>query len=130
MKLFQVAPADIGRAWDTSAHQLSKAAEKCDDMTSGELLARLLDGRYTLIGAGDGVDPLAWAAVSVQKHWLFVHAIYAPGATGMDVFEQLKRYAAHNGCKTIRGSCCEAVRRLWVRRFDALPVSTVMEIEL
>lgn len=123
----------VAQAWKDGAHLLGKACDKCDDMTAEQLRERLLRGDYDLIGVG-AEKPEGWAAVSVQEgkgnRWLYVHAIHAPGAAGMASMEQLKAYAEHNECRSIRGFCQPAVARLWTKRFDARPLQTMMEIEV
>lgn len=121
---------DVEQAWRDGAHQLGIACERCDDMTAEVLRERVLRGDYELIGAGDGERVAGWAAISLQGSWLYVHAIHAPGATGIDLFEQLKAYAKHNGCASIRGACVPSVARLWAKRFNAKPVQTIMRIDL
>lgn len=130
MQLFHVSMLHVEQAWRDGAHLLEKACERCDDMSADQLRERVLRGDYDLIGVGDAGKPVGWAAVGLQKHWLYVHAVYAPGAAGVAVMEQLKAYAAHNGCRSIRGACCPAVARLLAQRFDAKPVTTIMEIAL
>lgn len=130
MNLFRVSMIDVEQAWKDGAHLLGKACEKCEDMDASTLKERVLRGDYDLIGAGDGEQVAGWAAIGLQGRCLYVHAIYAPGATGDALFEQLRAYAKHNGCDSIRGACVPAVARLWARRFGAVPVQTIMKIEV
>lgn len=135
MELFQCTPAQIDQAWLDGAHNLSEACKLASrEITIDQLKMLLARGERTLIGVRDGAIVKGWAAIQVQQlpniRTLYVYSVYAPGATGPGVFDQLKQYAKANGCSVIRGACNEAVSRLWVRRFDAKPLYTIMEIEL
>lgn len=128
LELFHVKREDVAIAWANGAQNLALACERCDDMTVDELRNRLTAGKYELIGLGHHGKPVAWAAISVNRQVLFVHAIYAPGASVAQSFRQLREYAKYNGCSSIRGACDEAVARLWVRKFNAKPIKQIMEI--
>lgn len=135
MELFQCTPAQIDQAWADGAHQLAEACKLASrEITVDQLKMMLARGERTLIGVRDGSHVKGWAAIQVQQlpniRTLYVYSIYAPGATGPEVFAQLKQYARANGCSVIRGACNEAVARLWARRFDAKPLYQIMEIEV
>ena len=104
------------------------------EITVDQLKMLLARGERILIGVRDEERIKGWAAIQVQQlpniRVLYIYSIYAPGATGPVVFEELRKYARANGCTTIRGACNEAVSRLWARRFSAKPIYTVMEIEV
>ena len=61
---------------------------------------------------------------------LYVYSIYAPGSTGPEAFERLADLARAEGCTSIRGACVEQVARLWERKFKAVRLYEVMEIEV
>lgn len=92
-------------------------------------------GERLLIGVREpGGPPLGWAVVTVNQlpnlRTLYVWDIYAPGATGPEAFRLLKDYAKANGCSCIRGSCDDAVGRLWERKLGASKVYSVYQIEV
>jgi hypothetical protein len=134
MHLFHVPPDLIDLAWRDGAHKLASAIIKsAGECTADQLKALLQRGEKTLIGVREGTNPPAgWAVLEVQHtpnlQALFVYAVYAPGAAGIDVMRQIKRFARDNGCMVIRGACGDAVLRLWQRRFGAKPIYTVCEI--
>ena len=114
--MFYVEPHHIDEAWQNGASALALALEKADgDITAEQLVQALKAGKKTLLGHNGG-----WAVVEVQmypnKRVLHVDAIHAPGVTGADVFEELKAFAAHNGCAQIQGACQPSVARLWKRK--------------
>lgn len=135
MKLFQVPVSHIGVAWADGAQSLAKATDRAKrEITESQLKMLLLRGERTLLGIADDSDiPQAWAATQIQVlpnlRILYVYAIHAPGQTGPEAFELLKKYARDNGCETIRGACDPAVGRLWARKFDAKIIYSVYEIE-
>lgn len=91
-------------------------------------------GERTLVAAMDSSGPKGWAAIQTQQlpnvRVLYVYAIYAPGATTPELFEQLAKMAKADGCSEIRGACNEAIQRLWERRFSARKLYTTMAIDI
>jgi len=135
MELFQCHPAQIDQAWRDGANMLAEACKLASrEVTVDQLKMMLARGERTLVGVKDSERIRGWAAIQVQQlpniRVLYIYSIYAPGATGPGVFEQLKQYAKSNGCTVIRGACNEAVARLWARRFNAKPVYQICEIEV
>lgn len=133
MELFICTPAQIDQAWSDGANKLEEACKLASrEITIDQLKMLLSRGERTLLGVRDETGIKGWAAIQIQQlpniRVLYVYSIYAPGATGPRVFEQLRQYAKANGCSGIRGACNEAVSRLWARRFDAKPLYTIMEI--
>lgn len=134
--LFYVAPKFVGQAWRDGAHQLSIACEKAAGEVTGDQLKLMLSrGEHQLFGFRDGDGPaLGWIAVSIQQmpnlRALFIYAIHAPGAAGVECMSQLKAYAQSEGCTVIRGACDDAVLRLWQIKFKARKVYTIAEVEV
>ncbi len=135
MDLFQCAPQDIDRAWADGASKLAEATKWASrEITPDQLKMMLARGERTLIGARDAEGIKGWAAIQVQQlpniRSLYIYAIYAPGITSPEVFEELRKYAKAHGCSVIRGACSEAVGRLWERKFQAKTVYAIYEIEV
>jgi len=136
LKLFQVSPAEIDLAWKQGADKLAEATKRAArEITASQLKMILSRGERTLIGVRDeGGPPLGWAVIGIHQlpniRTLYVFDIYAPGATGPEAFNLLKQYAKANGCSVIRGSCDDAVGRLWERKMQATKVYSVYEIEV
>lgn len=127
MKLIQVPPTHIDKAWKEGASDLAKACNRTDEVTGDQLRLMLTRNEYQLLGVIHVGKMVGWAAVRIEqmpnKRALFVYAIHAPGAV---VLDQLKEYAAFNGCSSIRGACDDAVARLW-QRLGAVKKYQVME---
>jgi hypothetical protein len=136
MKLFQVPPSHICKAWGDGAYNLGKATDHAKrEITPDQLKLLLLRGERTLLGIADDSDiPQAWAAVQIQTlpnlRTLFVYALYAPGATSPEAFKLLAEYGRSNGCMTIRGCCIDPIGRIWERRFEAKKLYSTYEIEI
>lgn len=133
MNLFQVPVPMVDKAWRDGASILGEAALKSGgEITPDQLRLILVRGERTLIGVQDGERISGWAAVEVQQlpnlRVLYVYAI--AGTTGAESFDLLKQYALANGCSVVRGSCNDAVCRLWERKFKAHKVYTTMEFEV
>lgn len=124
----------IDRAWRDGASQLSLACEKsAGECDAGQLKMRLIRGELTLVRATDG-EKTGWAAVEVIVYpnfrALHVYAIYAPGATGVDVFNLLKDYAKGLGASCVQGACDEAVSRLWEKKLGFTEAYKIMRYDL
>lgn len=136
MELFFVPPTHIDTAWADGAENLSKATSRAArEITPSQLRMILSRGERTLIGVREpGGPPLGWAAVSFSQlpnvRVLYVYALYAPGAAGPEAFRLLADYARANGCSCIRGSCQDAVGRLWERRYQARKLYAVYEMDV
>lgn len=135
MELFHVPHTHIDKAWRDGAHMLAEACKRAErEITADQLKMILSRNERQLLCAMDGGKPLGWAVVSVSQlpnvRALYVYSIYAPGATGVEVFEQLKGYARHLGCSVIRGACDEVIERLWRRRFAAKRLYSIVELEV
>lgn len=136
MELFHVPPSHIDVAWRDGAENLSKAISRAaQEITPSQLKLMLARGERLLIGVREpGAPPLGWAVVTINQlpniRVLYVWDIYAPGATGPEAFRLLSDYAKANGCSCIRGSCDDAVGRLWERKMNAKKVYAVYQIEV
>lgn len=134
--LFTVAPKFIDQAWKDGASRLSEACDKAaGEVTTDQLKMLLARGERTLLGLRDGDGPpMAWVAVSIMQlpniRTLYVYAIWAPGATGVECMGQLRSFARAEGCSAIRGACNDAVQRLWERKFAARKIYSIIEIEV
>lgn len=135
MNIFQIAPNMTDLAWRRGASNLEKACERSNgEITGSQLKMQIGRGEVTLLVIEDEGNPAAWLAVEIQVlpnfRCLFVHAIYAPGATVAESFDLLRQYAAANGASRIRGACGDAVSRLWERKYGFRQAHRIMEIEI
>jgi len=135
MRIEIVPHTHIDRAWRDGAHMLAAACKRAErEITIDQLKLILSRNERQLLAAVEDGKPAGWAVVNVAQmpnvRALYVFAIYAPGATGLDLFEQLKGYARHLGCSVIRGACDESVERLWRRRFNAQRLYSIVQIEV
>lgn len=133
--LFIVPPSHVCVAWKEGASALGAAcALSAGEVTPDQLKLMLTRGEKVLIGLRDDNETRAWAAVQIEqmpnKRVLFIYAIYAPGATGPEAIEELRRFAREQGCEAIRGACNDAVQRLWERKFSARKAYSIVEIDL
>lgn len=135
MQLLLIPPTHIDRAWKEGAQNLGialKYAEK--EVTPDQLKLLLAKGEWQLFGLEIDGQIKAWVVVQFQQlpniRVLYVHAIYAPGSTGPDCFNELASVARNQGCSAIRGACVDQVARLWKRRFGAEILYSIIEIQI
>ena len=134
-KLSIINQSHIDVAWRDGASSLSKACDKsAGECDAGQLKMRLLRGELILVAAVHDGRPKGWAAVEVQLfpnfRALHVYAIYAPGATGVDVFNLLKDYAKGLGASCVQGACDDAGSRLWEQKHGFKSVYRIMRYDL
>ena len=136
MHIFQVPLQFVDKAWRDGAYNLAEAAEKSSGEITGDQLRLILSrGERLLLGmANDATQVVAWAAVSIQQlpnlRACYIYSIYAPGATGVEAFELLKKFAQDHGCSVVRGACNDAIARLWRIKFKARKAYTVVEFDV
>lgn len=135
MNIVVVSPAHVCNEWGRGAHRLSEACEKsAGEITADQLKMILARGERVLLAAQEDGVSKAWAAIQIQQlpniRVLYVYSIYAPGATGPDVFDKLADIARKEGCSEIRGAANDAVAKLWERRFGAEKLYQTVRIKV
>ena len=132
----QVVPAThIDFAWSDGASKLEMACLlSAGEITADQLKMSLSKGEWTLLAGVRDDMPVAWAAVAPlqypNKRVLWVQAIYAPGSTSIECFEELKKYARMQGCSAVRGACNDTIQRLWEAKYDAKKLYSVVDIPI
>jgi hypothetical protein len=134
MQLNIVSPAFVDRAWEDGACQLGEALERCaGECTPSQLKLLLASGQKTLLCVM-GEKPEGWLAVEFQQlpnvRVLHVYAIYAPGATLQECFDQLCQFAKDGGASHIQGACDAVISRLWRSRFGFNEVYRIARLKL
>lgn len=139
----------IDFAWRDGAHKLAEAcATSGGEITGDQLKMMLARGERTLIrmdertmldtpkknedGSVQNFEfrTVGWAVVRVDNlpnvRALHVCELYAPNAGFERFFDELKKFAAHNGCSEVRCSAKDAQARLYRMKCGFEPIYTTM----
>lgn len=130
-----VPPHFVDREWRMGAHQLSKACDASGgEVTGDQLKLMLMRGERALARIVKDGQAVGWIALRIDQlpnvRALHVCELYAPGAMFEECWEQLKGFAAGNGCTEIRCAAKEAQARLYRMRFGFEPVYTTLRVSL
>jgi len=131
MQLIPIDPKFVDFAWRDGAHKLSEACDTSGGEVTGDQLKMLLSrGERTLIRMDDEGKAVGWGVVRVDNlpncRALHVCEMYAPRASFERFFEELKKFAAHNGCSEVRCSAKEAQARLYKTKCGFEPIYTTL----
>lgn len=133
MELLVVPPTHIDQAWKEGACRLSEACETSGGEITGDQLKMILArGERTLLRVTKDGQAVGWMAIRIDQlpnvRVLHVCELYAPGATFVEFFEQLKALAKGAGCSEVRCSAKEAQARLYRMRFGFEPIYTTLRV--
>jgi hypothetical protein len=131
MNLIPIDPKFIDFAWKEGAHNLAEACDTSGGEITGDQLKMLLArGERTLIRMEDEGETIGWGVVRADNlpnvRVLHVCEMYAPNASFERFFEELKKFAAHNGCSEVRCSAKDAQARLYRMKCGFEPIYTTM----
>lgn len=131
MQLIPIPASHVDFAWKDGAHKLSEACDTSGGEITGDQLKMLLArGERTLIQMRDDDKIVGWGVVRVDNlpNVRVLHAceMYAPRASFERFFEELKKFAAHNGCSEVRCSAKDAQARLYKMKCGFEPIYTTL----
>lgn len=133
VELLTVPATHIDRAWRDGAHKLSEACDTSGGEITGDQLKMILSrGERTLLAMRRDGAFVGWGVLRLDQlpnaRVLMVTDMYAPGAEFGAFFDELKGFAAMNGCSRIRCAAGPARARLYQMKCDFKPVYQVLEV--
>lgn len=135
MPLILIDQKFIDFAWRDGAHKLAEAcATSGGEITGDQLKMMLACGERKLIRMDSDGKAVGWCVVRVDAlpnvRALHVCELYAPHAHFELFFDELKTFAAHNGCSEVRCSAKDAQARLYRMKLGFEPIYTAMRVSV